>query len=56
MTTYTVNSDRLAGFAAGDTVSASELESANIDALVDAGHLTPVSTSSKKQIDKKEDN
>lgn len=54
MTTYTVLSDRLDGHKAGDTVSAAELESANIDALVDAGHLTPVATS--KKIDKKDDN
>lgn len=54
MTTYTVISDRLAGFKSGDTVSASELESSNIDALIDAGHLTPVSAS--KKIDKKDDN
>lgn len=55
MTTYTVISDRLAGYSSGDTVSAAELESANIDALVEAGHLTPVSSASKK-IDKKDDN
>lgn len=55
MTTYTVSSDRLAGYKSGDTVSASELESSNIDALIDAGHLTPVSAPSKK-IDKKDDN
>ena len=55
MTTYTVLSDRLAGYQTGDTVSASELESSNIDALIEAGHLTPVSAVSKK-IDKKDDN
>jgi hypothetical protein len=55
MTTYTVISDRLDGYKSGDTVSASALESANIDALVEAGHLTPVSAASKK-IDKKDDN
>ena len=55
MTTYTVSSDRLAGYKSGDTVSASELESANIDALIDAGHLTAISAPSKK-IDKKDDN
>lgn len=56
MTTYTVSSDRLAGHKSGDTLSASELESSNIDALVAAGHLTPVSAVSKNKIDKKEDN
>jgi len=56
MKTYTVSSDRLAGHKCGDTLSASELKSLNIDALVAAGHLTPVSAVSKQKIDKKEDN
>lgn len=55
MTTYTVTSDRLAGFKSGDTVSASELESVNVDALVSAGHLVAATAASKKLIDKKED-
>jgi hypothetical protein len=56
MTTYTVASDRLAGFELGDTVSASELESLNVDALVSAGHLVAATAAPKNKIDKKEDN
>jgi hypothetical protein len=55
MTTYTVASDRLAGFELGDTVSASQLESLDVDALVSAGHLVAATAASKKLIDKKED-
>jgi hypothetical protein len=55
MTTYTVTSDRFAGRELGDTVSESELEFLNIDALVSAGHLVAVTAASKKLIDKKED-
>jgi hypothetical protein len=56
MTTYTVSSDRLAGFKSGDTVRESQLESLNVDALVSAGHLVAVSAASKNKIEKKEDN
>jgi ribosomal protein L12E/L44/L45/RPP1/RPP2 len=45
--TYQVLSDRLR-WAAGSTVSASELDGCNIAALVDAGHLAPVAVKSSK--------
>ena len=35
---YTVNSDRVAGYAKGDTVTAADLRG-NVDALVASGHL-----------------
>jgi hypothetical protein len=56
MKTYTVTSNRMAGLNIGDTVSASELESLNIDALVSAGHLVAATAAPKIKIDKKEDN
>lgn len=48
MTKYRVTSDRLAGYAAGDTVSADDLASCNVEALVASGHLSPQKTTSKK--------
>ncbi len=47
--TYTVSSDRLAGHAAGDTVTVDDLPpGTNIDALVTAGHLTETKPKSRK--------
>lgn len=53
MTTYKVTSDRLQGKKRGETVHANDLVGVNVDALVAAGHVEPVSASFKKQ-DKKE--
>jgi hypothetical protein len=56
MAKYQVTSHRLAGAAFGTVVSDSDLDGANIDALVEGGHLTPVSKTSKKDEAKAEDN
>lgn len=40
MITYIVASDRLAGFRRGDIVNLKDLEGVNIEALLDAGHLS----------------
>jgi hypothetical protein len=55
MTKYTVTSDRLADRSVGDTVLDTDLESLNIDALIDGGHITPVVVASKKSSDTKDD-
>jgi hypothetical protein len=39
MNTYIVTSDRLAGFRRGDVISDKDLEGANVEALLDAGHI-----------------
>ena len=39
MNTYIVTSERLAGFMRGDVVSDKDLDGANIEALLDAGHI-----------------
>lgn len=53
MTTYKITSSKTALGKQGASVSADDLAGLNVDALVSAGHLEPVSISSKKQ-DKKE--
>ena len=55
MAKYTVTSDRLADHAVGDTVLDSELESLNIDALIEGVHISPVVVTSKKSSDTKDD-
>lgn len=45
--TYEVLSDRLR-WAAGSTVSASELDGCNIAALIESGHLAPVAAKPSK--------
>ena len=44
MTSYMVTSDRLGGFKRGDTVTDKDLEGVDVEALVDAGHLSTQST------------
>ena len=44
MTNYLVTSDRLSGFKRGDTVTKKDLQGVDIEALVDAGHLSTQST------------
>jgi len=39
--TYTVNSDTFVPASLGSTVTDSDLEGCNIDALIEAGHLVP---------------
>jgi hypothetical protein len=55
MSKYTITSDRVAGYAVGDTVLDSELESLNIDALIEGGHISPAVVTSKKSSDTKDD-
>lgn len=43
---YTVNSDIFVPASLGSTVTGSDLEGCNIDALVEAGHLVPNESSS----------
>jgi hypothetical protein len=43
---YTVNSDIFVPASLGSTVTDSDLEGCNIDALVEAGHLVPNESSS----------
>ena len=44
--TYTVNSDTFVPASLGSTVTESDLEGCNIDALVEAGYLVPNESSS----------
>lgn len=39
MNTYIVTSNRLAGFKKGDVVTDKDLNGANVEALLDAGHI-----------------
>jgi len=52
MTTYKITSDNTTLGKQGDTVSADALAGLNVDALVSAGHIEPVSIGRKQ--DKKE--
>lgn len=52
MSTYKINSDRLSVGKKGETVSTHDLVGLNVDALISAGHLEPVSLTKKS--DKKE--
>lgn len=53
MSTYKITSIKTSLGKQGETVTADDLAGLNVDALVSAGHLEPVSISSKKS-DKKE--
>ncbi len=44
MANYVVTSDRLSGFKRGDTVSDKDLVGVDVEALVDAGHLSTQTT------------
>lgn len=55
MSKFQVTSHRLSGKAFGSTVTAEELEGANIEALVESGHLLPLATKPKKDEAKAED-
>lgn len=44
MANYVVTSDRLGGFKRGDTVSDKDLVGVDVEALVDAGHLSTQTT------------
>lgn len=46
---YKVLSDNLAGHAAGDVVTEEQLEGANIDALIEGGHITKNTTKKKEE-------
>lgn len=48
MATYKVLSDNFAGKNAGDTVTDEDLEGANIEALIEGGHLS-TTTNNKKE-------
>lgn len=45
---YKVNSDRLNGRQVGDVVTADDFPTANIEALVQGGHLIPISAVKKQ--------
>lgn len=47
-TMYKVLSENLSGHAQGDTVTADDLEGANIEALIEGGHITKATASKKK--------
>jgi len=40
MANYIVTSNRLVGYEPGDVITDADLEGANIDALIEAGHLS----------------
>lgn len=44
MISYMVTSDRFAGFKRGDTVTDKDLEGVDVEALLEAGHLSTQST------------
>jgi len=57
MANYLVTSARLAGYSPGDVVSDADLEGSNIDALIEAGHLstqTPKKPAKPKDIETEE--
>jgi hypothetical protein len=47
MASYKVISNRVVGKKAGDAITDEELAGANIEALIEAGHLAPVNTKKK---------
>jgi hypothetical protein len=49
MATYKVVSDRLTVAKKGATIDDTALEDANIQALIEAGHIEPVSVSKKQE-------
>ena len=49
MAKYTVTSDRLSGHQLGDTVTDEQLAGLNIDALIEAGHLTKTTNTKKAE-------
>lgn len=53
MTSYKVKSARVADRKIGDIVTASDLEGCNVEALIDGGHIEPV-TRAKAQKDSEE--
>jgi len=57
MANYLVTSARLAGYSPGDVVSDADLEGSNIDALIEAGHIstqTPKKPAKPKDIETEE--
>ena len=52
MTKYKIASSRpVAGHAPGDTISETGLAGANIEALVEAGHIVPIASAPTKKAD-----
>lgn len=47
-TMYKVLSDNFAGHKQGDTISADDLAGANIEALIEGGHISKAAASKKK--------
>lgn len=45
---YKVLSDNFAGHKQGDTISADDLAGANIEALIEGGHISKAAASKKK--------
>ena len=48
MSTYKITSDNTVLGKAGDSVTADDLAGLNVDALIEGGHIAPVSVSSRK--------
>lgn len=49
MTTYKVTSNRIAGKQPGDSISDEELAGVNVDALIEAGHISKTEPRKPKQ-------
>jgi hypothetical protein len=48
MTTFKITSDRITDHKKGSTVDAEALEGANIEALIEGGHIAPVVKTNKQ--------
>ena len=55
MTQYKVTSRRLGIHKQGDLVSKSDLKDANIQALLEGGHLSEIGSKSNKKLDTKDE-
>lgn len=55
MAQYKVISDRIADKQVDDVVSDDDLAGANVEALIDAGHIAPIAKSSKTSDSKKDE-
>lgn len=52
MANYKITSDRMQDRKEGDIVSDTDLSGANIDALIEAGHITIIHKATTKETDK----
>ncbi len=54
MNSYKVTSHKLAGYKHGDTVTADDLQGANVPALIAGGHLAAATTKNSRKADNQE--